>query len=274
MKILKRLLIIIVVFFTFTLTVYASTKTKSLTTTYFKEDAPTILNQYTTKISTTKINAASSSLKEITTTSTYYQTYTYNDQNIQTISVPTHTYHNLNEYYYSPNSTLAKIQYIPPYYSQLENTWANKYYGSYTFGQTGCLPTTLAMALEAILQRQVLPTEIADFLYNQTNEFNKTTKGSTNLAIPKVASHYNIKITGVNTSSELIDALRNGKIVIMTMGNGKYASNDYAHALILYKYNDGLTNVYDPLNSLNNTPENISFLWQQKNSSNLVFALG
>mgnify|MGYP007124107656 CR=1 FL=1 len=83
--------------------------------------------------------------------------------------------------------TLAKIALSPrnqkvnpqtTYYSQRDPRWAGKYYGVSNVDQSGCVPTSLAMTFTDILGRTVLPTTVADYLYNNTDSFNKGEAGT------------------------------------------------------------------------------------------------
>lgn len=263
MKILvQKICLLIILFFTFSLTVYASDKTTfNIIKSTFSKDLSKQIKEYAEEINNKNFSVAQASLREIKNVSLP------KDTNLNIINKE-HYYQDLNEY------TLEKVQYIPPYYSQNDNNWADIYYGPYTLRESGCVPTSLAMAFQAILKRQVLPTEIADYLYYQTDTFNKNVKGSTNLAIIKAANAYNVKVQGVNTIDELIQTLNQGKIIIAPMSNGKYATNNYQHAIVLYKYANGKTNVYDALNIQNNTLEELNYLWYQKDSNNIFYALG
>lgn len=160
---------------------------------------------------------------------------------------------------------IEKVKYIPVYYMQKDSRWNKIYYGNYQFGSTGCAPTSMAMAFTGILGRTILPTEIANYLYNYTNEFNKKTQGSSGLAIVEASKHYNIKRTALKDKDEIIEALKDGKIVYTAMGNGKFAKPTYNHAIILYGYNtNGTTNAYDPLKQFNNGQVSIDLLWNEQ----------
>lgn len=55
---------------------------------------------------------------------------------------------------------------------------------------TGCVPTTLAMVVSGITGTEVLPTTVADYLYNHTNEFNKDGFGTSSRGIVRAAQHW------------------------------------------------------------------------------------
>lgn len=70
-------------------------------------------------------------------------------------------------------TTVNRGLYSTPYYSQRDPRWAGRVYGNYNLNATGCVPTTLAMAISGITGQTVLPTTVADFLYHNTDSFNK-----------------------------------------------------------------------------------------------------
>ena len=158
---------------------------------------------------------------------------------------------------------IEKVSYKPVHYLQKDSRWNNKYYGRYKFGMTGCAPTSMAMAFTGILGHSVLPSEVGNYLYYHTNEFNKRTQGSSGQAILLASNKYNIKITPLKNKNAIIEALENGKIVYAAMGNGKYGKPTYNHAIIFYGYNNQRTTVYDPLLQYD-ISESIDLLWNEQ----------
>jgi len=156
------------------------------------------------------------------------------------------------------------IQYTPYYYMQTAGSWANVYYGSGSMKKTGCLPTSVAMALSGILGRSILPIDVASYLYYYTNEFNKITLGASGLAVQYAAKYFGVKCEGINSLSQLNDALSRGKIIVSSMGNGKFAKPWYTHEIVLYNYSNGITIAYDPINSSNNGWISTYDVWNQR----------
>ena len=156
------------------------------------------------------------------------------------------------------------IRYTPYYYMQTAGSWANVYYGSGSMKKTGCLPTSVAMALSGILGRSILPTDIASYLYYYTNEFNKITLGASGLAVQYAAKYFGVKCEGINSLSQLNDALSRGKIIVASMGTGKFAKPWYTHEIVLYNYSNGITIAYDPINSSNNGWISTYDVWNQR----------
>ena len=82
---------------------------------------------------------------------------------------------------------VSKAVYNTPYYSQRDGRWGGRKYGPYSMDATGCVPTTLAMVISGITGTEVLPTTVADYLYNHTNEFNKDGFGTSSRGIVQAA---------------------------------------------------------------------------------------
>ena len=188
---------------------------------------------------------------------------------------------NGNEYYYDNYGKLTKIQYIPKYYSQRDSRWSNTYYGSGNMKNSGCAPTSMAMAFSSILERTILPVDVAYYLYHKTTEFNKPTLGASGRAVQLAASHFGVKWKGLASTTEIANALSNGKIVFANVGPAKFTSPGLTHAIVLYKNENGNTLAMDPYNSGNNGKISISTVWAQrsKNSYDLrggyaFYALG
>ena len=168
----------------------------------------------------------------------------------------------------SNSGEYIKTQYLPTYYNQKDTRWANKKYGLSTVGSSGCAPTSMAMAYTAYLERQVLPTDVASYLYNNTNQFNKIFKGTSGKGIIYASNHYNVKYNGIDSKEKLINELKNGKIVFAAMQNGTFATLRWNHAIILFNYNekDNTTFAYDPLNKMNNRWHKIDIIWNEQST--------
>ena len=170
------------------------------------------------------------------------------------------------KYYITETGELEKVvTTIPTYYNQKDSRWSNIKYGAKKFGPTGCAPTSMAMAFESILDKKILPTTIADYLYYKTKEYNRKAAGSSGLAIIKASNYFGIKYEGINSEKELIERLKEGKIVFAAMGNGKFGTERWNHAIIVVNLNDsGETYAYDPLEKSNNGWISPSRIWKEK----------
>ena len=157
-----------------------------------------------------------------------------------------------DNYNFNNEGKLIKKQTRPVYYMQTDSRWATIKYGSRTLKATGCAPTSMAMAFSAIKNTTILPTDVANYLYYDTQEYNRYTIGASGLAIVYATSKYGIRRTPIYTEEEMKLALARGYIVFAAMGNGKFATPNWNHAIILFDYNNGNTIAYDPLKSENN----------------------
>ena len=153
---------------------------------------------------------------------------------------------------FDENGIYQKKQTIPVYYTQTDYRWYNIKYGTRTLKATGCAPTSMAMAFSAIKKASILPTDVANYLYYQTNEFNHYTIGSSGLAIVYATNYYNVKRTPIQNENQLKIALARGKIVFAAMGDGKFGTPRWNHAIVVYNYQRGQTYALDPLKEENN----------------------
>ena len=149
---------------------------------------------------------------------------------------------------------------------QNDGRWVNTKYGLGSMGRTGCSPTAMAMAYTSILQREVLPTEVAEYLYNKTDQFNKKLKGTSGMGIIYASDHFGVKWKGIGTKEKFIEALKSGKIVYASMQKGKYATPSYNHSILLVNYNESTNQTYafDPLKKDNNGWNSINQIWNEQ----------
>ena len=153
---------------------------------------------------------------------------------------------------FDENGVYQKNQFIPTYYMQTDYRWAKKKYGSRTLKATGCAPTSMAMAFTSIKNYCILPTDVADYLYYHTNEYNHYTIGSSGLAIVEATNYFKVKRTPITDIDQIKTALARGKIVFAAMGEGKFGTKSWNHAIILYDYQNSKTFALDPLRDNNN----------------------
>ena len=159
-----------------------------------------------------------------------------------------------------------KKQYKPVYYNQKDWRWSEIVYGNRTFGMTGCAPAGMAMAYTSILQREILPTEVADYLYYQTDQYNRYLPGTSGMGIIYASNKYGVKWTGIGSKDEMIRALKQGKIIYASMQDGKYAKPTYNHIIMMYDYNESKNQTYtlDPLLTSNNGWNDVNQIWREQ----------
>ena len=153
-----------------------------------------------------------------------------------------------------------------PQYYQGDWRWANRRYGLGTMAQSGCVPTSLAMVFNGLGQK-VLPTAVADTIYNNTNEMNVSGLGTSGKGAVYAINAYGYKHTVITTREQLIAALQSGKPVFATVGNGIFAKGRLTHAIILSGYSNGKTKAMDPDSSYNTGKwYDINTIWNQRST--------
>ena len=180
--------------------------------------------------------------------------------------------YNIHLYYIQNNGKLvgvagttvqvSKTSYPTPYYSQRDSRWARRTYGGYTFAATGCVPTTVAMAISGITGQTVLPTTVADYLYHSTNEFNKRSYGTTSHGIVLAARHWGLKTETLGSTAAVREALAMGHHVLGAVGTSIFANYPVTHELVMRGYNNGMTYVMDPYNANNNGYYSVDYLFR------------
>ena len=180
--------------------------------------------------------------------------------------------YNVHLYYIQNNGKLvgvggttvqvSKTFYPTPYFSQRDGRWAGRTYGGYTFAATGCVPTTVAMAISGTTGQTVLPTTVADYLYHSTNEFNKRSYGTTSHGIVLAARHWGLKTETLGSTAAVREALAMGHHVLGAVGTSIFANYPVTHELVMRGYNNGMTYVMDPYNANNNGYYSVDYLFR------------
>ena len=179
---------------------------------------------------------------------------------------------NLGQTALSPRN--QKVNPQTTYYSQRDPRWAGKYYGVSNVDQSGCVPTSLAMTFTDILGRTILPTTVADYLYNNTDSFNKGEAGTDSDGIVAATRNWGLKSQLINGAGGIAEALMAGKHVLAAVGNSRFTSDPYTHELVLHGYDNGRTYVRDPYNSGNNGWYSINYLHSIKSKDPMDNKLG
>ena len=179
---------------------------------------------------------------------------------------------NLGQTALSPRN--QKVNPQTTYYSQRDPRWAGKWYGVSNVDQSGCVPTSLAMTFTDILGRTILPTTVADYLYNNTDSFNKGEAGTDSDGIVAATRNWGLNSQLVNGASGIAEALMAGKHVLAAVGNSQFTSDPYTHELVLHGYDNGRTYVRDPYNSGNNGWYSINYLHSIKSKDPMDNKLG
>ncbi|HEL1012371.1 TPA: C39 family peptidase [Streptococcus equi subsp. ruminatorum] len=151
------------------------------------------------------------------------------------------------------------------YYNQRDDSWEG-YYGNYTFAATGCVPSSLAMVFTELARRQITPTEIANYLWNNTNEFNKYYGGTSGKGLVQATKHFGFVPTHLASQSAIVEALQVGHHVLAAVQQDKFSpwGIQYSHEIVLRGYSNGNTYVYDPYNRANIGWYPVANLWNEQ----------
>ena len=157
-------------------------------------------------------------------------------------------------------------KYIPTYYNQKDEKWREEIYGIGTLGGTGCAPTSMAMAFTSLKETKILPTEIASYLYQNTEEYNKNAIGTSGRGIIEASTAYGIKYKGIPTKEKLIEELKAGRIIYAAMSGEKFTEGNWTHAIIMFRHDpeQNATYTYDPLKIENNGWTKIDQIWEEQ----------
>ncbi len=151
------------------------------------------------------------------------------------------------------------------YFNQRDGSWAG-YYGNYTFAATGCVPSSLAMVFTELARRQITPTEIANYLWNNSNEFNKNYGGTSGKGLVQATKHFGFVPTHLASQSAIVEALQAGHHVLAAVQQDKFSpwGIQYSHEIVLRGYSNGNTYVYDPYNRANIGWYPVANLWNEQ----------
>ncbi|GAB6707121.1 LPXTG cell wall anchor domain-containing protein [Streptococcus uberis] len=161
------------------------------------------------------------------------------------------------------------------YYNQRDGAWAG-YYGSNSFAATGCVPTSLAMVFTELARRGVTPTEVANYLYNNTNYYNKYFSGTSANGIVSASQHFGFVPTHLGSQSAIVEALQAGHYVVGAVQNNKFSpwGPGYSHEIVLRGYSNGNAYIYDPYNRANIGWYPVASLWSERSGDKDDNALG
>lgn len=134
------------------------------------------------------------------------------------------------------------------YYSQEDPRWKNTPYtidgdAGETIGASGCGPTSFAMVASTFLGKTILPPEMCRYAIK--NGYRTANNGTAWGFFASVAKHYGLSCVQTGSLDAAKAALREGKLVIASMGRGHFTSG--GHFILLVGINsDGSISVYDP----------------------------
>ncbi len=153
------------------------------------------------------------------------------------------------------------------YYTQWDGRWSSIKFGKYTMGRNGCAPTAIAMALN-YRGISVTPKEVAEWLYDFTDEFCKTFSGSSGSAIRLAAEHYGAETLNIFEYEDLLSALENDGAVCIAVGKGIFCDHG-THCIFLYGYDreSGKVNAADPWTRKMNGVYDLAQIWSERSTA-------
>lgn len=153
------------------------------------------------------------------------------------------------------------------YYCQRDNRWAWSVYGNYTFGSSGCVPTTAAMIVNTLKGTNYTPIDMGNILYNAGiyNVREIGAGGDTwNLISKKFGLIYKNNINVQSAKNELMK----GNMIAATVEGGRFCPwPGISHEILLFGLDaQGYTTVYDPYTSTRNGRVHISEVFNHPSS--------
>lgn len=180
---------------------------------------------------------------------------------------------NLGETALAPRNRRVEPQ--TTYYSQRDPRWASKWYGVSNMDQSGCVPTSLAMTFTDILGTVIAPTTVADYLYYNTNSFNKTSVAGTDAdGIVLASKNWGLKSNMLSSIANIASALMSGQHVLAAVGASQFINYPYTHEIVLHGYDNGKTYVRDPFNANNNGWYSLDYIHGVQSRDTLDTKLG
>lgn len=151
-----------------------------------------------------------------------------------------------------------------PSFKQTDPRWANTRIGGNTMKNTGCVPTSIAMAVSAIKYTTITPVQVGVYLHDHSDSFNVINHGGNSKSVEVAAQHWQMNWNGISSANELGDALRHGKLVVMLVGPGDFTVPGCTHAILLAGNTNGVTTVFDPYGP--NRAFSINSIWNQRST--------
>lgn len=128
------------------------------------------------------------------------------------------------------------------YYNQGDAAWKSLPYSTSTIGSSGCGPTSMAICISTLTGKKVTPRQTCEWAGK--NGYYIKGSGSLHSVIPGLAKHYNVKCKAIGEDkSQIIKALKTGKLVVALMAPGHFTDN--GHFIVLTGIKDGKITVAD-----------------------------
>lgn len=153
---------------------------------------------------------------------------------------------------------------IEIYYNQADTKWGKRSYGRSTLRKSGCVPTVLAMIFSNVTDKEVLPTDVANYLYHETDTFNKTFLGTSTEGIFAAVRKWGLEAINLKDKAGVIESLQKGFPVMVAVEKNKFTPYGGSHELLLDAYQNGQVYVYDPYTKANIGWYSLDDLWREQ----------
>jgi len=151
------------------------------------------------------------------------------------------------------------------YYSQRDIRWGEKELGCGNMKNNGCGPSAIAMAMSAF-GIEVTPYETAEWLYENTVEFNRSFHGISGTGLKLGLEHFGRTVEPVRTYEEFLGHLNSGAVIVGCQGQGHFVSGkNSSHCITMTGIDDsGMVTCYDPFTPKNNGLYHAEDLWEER----------
>lgn len=169
-----------------------------------------------------------------------------------------------------------------PYYNQTDGRWGNLTYNGKSMSSTGCVVMTATAIVNYFTGSSYSPVDMGNILYAAGYYNPGGVDGTVSSAWRYIANRFGLTYQNNLTRSEAEKALKEGKIVASAVGYSRWCPYvGITHEIYLTGYNQGNTQVYDPLHSYQSGQASLSSVfsvlsgaWEDIQDGGPVFALG
>lgn len=135
----------------------------------------------------------------------------------------------------------------PVYYSQKDVRWRYVMYSNHgdkrqTIGTSGCGTTSMAMVLATWKNSSITPVQTSELAAN--NGFRTYNSGTSWSYFSWMARKYGLKFKQTSSTDEAVNAIRNGALVVASMGKGYFTKG--GHYILLWDVQGGQIIAHDP----------------------------
>ena len=180
----------------------------------------------------------------------------------------------INDYFIDENGICKKTLKKINYYAQNDSRWSNSYFGYWNMASSGCVPTTMAMVVSTLKQNSnITPYDIAYYLWNNTDSFNKYSAGTESSGVISVLNYYDLKYDPIYSKEELITALKRGKIIYSINSGNLFNYNFFTnHATCSIGIDNSFcTTNYNPDSTIGIKKINVNYLWNTLTNASINY---